>query len=220
MAFRADEAAATAFQRAKAYLIGTTVPQEDRRRCEDALLNIVDMCGPAVDGYPAWHPLVSNHDSRNPEFFPTDRCGYNGLDHTIIFAHGFVTCPYGKTEEILSSVANLSHHCADITAEELDVPFYNTGATAVLVRCHWHSALSLGHYVPKRLAVPLMLEMEVPTWRWSELAERWETMRPYLLGTPHGSRSSLFVDQDTAMAMKKIHNAMNESGMFGPLQMG
>ena len=40
-------------------------------------------------------------------------------------------------------------------------------------------------------------------------------MRPYLLGEPHGSRSSLFVTQDTALAIKKIYVAMVESGMYG-----
>ena len=39
-------------------------------------------------------------------------------------------------------------------------------------------------------------------------------------GRPHGSRSSLFVSQDTALAMKKIYIAMAESGMFGPMKMG
>jgi len=42
-------------------------------------------------------------------------------------------------------------------------------------------------------------------------------MRPYILGDPHGSRSSLFVSQDTALAMKKIYLAMIESGMYGPV---
>ncbi|EEE37095.1 hypothetical protein RKLH11_931 [Rhodobacteraceae bacterium KLH11] len=40
-----------------------------------------------------------------------------------------------------------------------------------------------------------------------------------MLGEPHGSRSSLFVDQETALAMKKAYMAMVESGMFGPLKM-
>lgn len=44
-------------------------------------------------------------------------------------------------------------------------------------------------------------------------------MRPYFLGDPHGARSSLFVTQDTAMAMKRVYTAMVESGMFGPLKM-
>ena len=63
-----------------------------------------------------------------------------------------------------------------------------------------------------------MLEQELPCWRWSERAESWAVMRPYLLGAPHGKRSSLFVDQETALAMKKAYMAMVESGMFGPLK--
>ncbi|RWB97233.1 MAG: hypothetical protein EOQ56_22830 [Mesorhizobium sp.] len=60
----------------------------------------------------------------------------------------------------------------------------------------------------------------LPVWRWSSRAENWETMRPYLLGAPRGSRSSLFVNQETALAMKKICMSMAESGMFGPHEDG
>ena len=67
-------------------------------------------------------------------------------------------------------------------------------------------------------AMPLILEQEVPCWKWSERAETWETMRPYLLGTPHGSRSSLFVDQETGQAIKKIWNSLIHTGMFGPVK--
>jgi|TARA_Y100000815_G_C13298859_1_gene483801 hypothetical protein len=41
-----------------------------------------------------------------------------------------------------------------------------------------------------------------------------------MLGAPLGSRSSPFVSQDTAFAMKKIYMATAESGMFGPMKMG
>lgn len=101
----------------------------------------------------------------------------------------------------------------------LDVPFYHDTATSILVRCKWNTPLSLGHYVPKRLAVPLMMEVELLKRQWTERAEHWDVMRRYLLGEPHGSRSSLFVDQDTAMTIKKIYVAMIESGMYGPLKM-
>jgi hypothetical protein len=63
-----------------------------------------------------------------------------------------------------------------------------------------------------------MIEKELPAWRWAERSETWETMRPYLLGQPHGSRSSLFVTQDTALAIKNVYSAMVESGMFGVLR--
>lgn len=224
MAFRADEAATNGFERARNYLIPRTFDPSHRKAAEEVLLELVDRLGPVVEGYPTWHPLVANHDGRNPETSPNDRSGYEGLDHTVYFAHGFVTCPYTgsrKSDEVIESVSKLpSHHCADITAEVLDIEFYNTGTTATLVECEWHDGLDPGHLVPKRRAVPLMLEQELPCWRWSSRAETWETMRPYLLGEPHGGRSSLFVGQETALAMKHVYMAMVQSGMFGPLKMG
>jgi hypothetical protein len=221
MAFRADEAASGGYERAHGYLVSRRVSPERRAKAESVLLDIIDQCGPVVEAYPTWHPLVSSHDVRQPETYPNERCGYTGLDHTIYFAHGFVTCPFHGCERIIESVENLSAHpSADITAEELDVEFYAEGTTPVLVRCEWSRILDIGKLVPKSLAVPLMLEQELPCWRWAERAEPWEAMRPYLLGVPHGSRSSLFVSQETALAMKNIYMAMVHSGMYGPLKMG
>ncbi len=219
MAFRADEAASSGYERVKKYLIPVTFPPQIRADSADALLDIQDELGPVVDSYPSWHPLVSRHDGRNPETYPNKRTGYRGLDHTRYFAHGFITCPYGGAENVNESAMGIHHHCATITARKLDTPFYIDGATPVLVKCEWSEPFNLWPLIPKRIAVPLMLEQELPVWRWSTRAERWDVMRPYLLGEPHGSRSSLFVDQETALAMKKAYMAMVESGMFGPLKM-
>jgi hypothetical protein len=66
--------------------------------------------------------------------------------------------------------------------------------------------------------MPLLLEKEIPCWRWAVLAETWESMRPYFLGRPHGKLSSLFVSQETGQAMKKVWNALINTGMFGPIK--
>lgn len=217
MAFRAEEAAAQGFERARNYLVDRNFSKSERDASENALAEIIEKCGPVIDAYPSWHPLVSNHDDHQPVTLPRKECGYEGLDHNVYFAHGFLTCPYHSAEKVLESVARLpSHPRCSIDAEVLDVPFYNTGTKPVLVRCEWDDLLEDGHLVPKKWAVPLMMEKELPGWRWASVAETWETMRPYILGQPHGNRSSLFVSQDTALAMKKIFVAMTETGMYGP----
>ena len=72
--------------------------------------------------------------------------------------------------------------------------------------------------IPLSIAIPLILEHEVPGWRQSSLAETWESMRELLLGRPHGARSSLFVNQETGQAIKKIWNSLIYTGMFGPIK--
>jgi hypothetical protein len=52
----------------------------------------------------------------------------------------------------------------------------------------------------------------------AQVAETWWNIRSYILGRPHGSRSSLFVNQHTGTHMRKILEAMNASGMFGPIR--
>lgn len=219
MAFRADEAAEAGLEGARRYLIPRGLAPEQRQQAERALADIVEKCGPAVDGYPSWHPLVAKSlRARDQVTTPSECCGYRGLDHTRFFAHGFITCPYGGGEEVIRSASDIV--CPKdiyITAEAIDAPFYGTGTTPILVKCEWMTELEPGLTIPKSLAVPLMLEKEVPAWRWSEVGETWENMRTYLLGSPHGARSSLFVTQDTALGMKKVYEAMVNSGMYGPV---
>ncbi|MEQ6335499.1 hypothetical protein [Sphingobium sp. MK2] len=221
MAFRADEAATRGYDEVRNYLVSRHFTTAQRTQSEKALRAIIEEVGPPVDSYPTWHPLVAQHDGRDPETHPSERTGYKGLDHTRYFAHGFITCPYVNGDEVIASAHRIK--CppgVSISAERLDAPFYIDNADPILVRCEWARDLEVNHTIPKALAVPLMLEQEVPCWHWSQRAETWETMRPYLLGQPHGSRSSLFVTQDTALAIKKIYISLVESGMFGPLKLG
>jgi hypothetical protein len=221
MAFRADEATRIGFEEVVNYFIpGPRDWDESQRvRAKEALVGVFNECGPVVAGYPSWHPLVRNHDNRKSVTAPSQQCGYQGLDHTRYFVNGFITCPYGDGQEVLDSVAALPYHrVARITAEKLDVSLYNLDATPILVKCEWEAQLSVGGMIPLSLAMPLLLEQEVPCWEWAQVAETWESMRPYFLGRPHGSRSSLFVSQETGQAMKKVWDALINTGMFGPLK--
>jgi hypothetical protein len=221
MAFRADEAARTGFENVASYLVPRPrdVDESRRARSKEALEEINFKYGPVVESYPSWHPLVANCENTFPATVPSQQCGYRGLDHTRYFAKGFITCPYGDGEEVLQSVAALlAHPIADITAERLDVKLYNPNATAILVSCNWKRPLDADGMIPISIAMPLLLEKEFPCWRRAEVAETWENMRPYFLGRPHGSRSSLFVSQETGQAMKKIWNALIFTGMFGPIK--
>lgn len=223
MAFRADEAARDGLEEAERYLIHRLRDSDaaDRARSKDKLLDIVDELGPVVDAYPSWHPLVRHHDAAQPVIVPGDGCGYRGLDHTVHFVNGFITCPYDDGQDVLDSVEELSykHPVATIRAERLDVKFYQPSTNPILVRCKWNKSIALDRTIPLSIAMPLLLETEVPCWQDSKFAETWETMRPYFLGAPRGARSSLFVSQETGQAMKKIWEAVINTGMYGPIQL-
>lgn len=221
MAFRADEAVRSGFEEAANYLIPSArfKDEGERTRSRYKLEDLVDELGPVVDSYPSWHPLVCNHDERHPMTYPSRETKYKGLDHTRCFVNGFITCPYGDGQEVIDSVEALpTHPVANITAERLDVKFYNEGCTPILVTCNWDRPLEPGRMIPLSLAVPLILEQEVPCWRWSSVGETWTTMRHYLMGSPHGSRSSLFVSQETGQGIKKVWETLIYTGMFGPIK--
>ncbi len=175
--------------------------------------------GPVVESYPSWHPLVRNYkDDRSPATTPGPDCGYEGLDHTRYFANGFITSPYTDGQKVLDSVNAFPYHpAAEITAERIDVKLYNPSCTPILIKCEWTKPLSRDGTIPLSVAMPLLLEKELPcVWR-AEVAETWESMRSYFLGHPHGSRSSLMINQETGQALKKIWAALIYTGMYGPI---
>ncbi len=220
MAFRADETKKDGYEHAMSYLVPQGLKDEERISCQDIVSDIIDKCGHVIEGYPSWHPLVSaNQDDRSPITVPEKRGGYNGLDHTIYFVNGFITCPYHDEQKVIDSVKNLPENpVASIKFERIDTELYGSGTKPVLVYCEWETPLPMDGMIPKHIAIPLMLEQEVPYWRESTRAETWETMRPYFLGRPYGSRSSLFVNQETGLVLKKVWNALIYTGMFGPIK--
>lgn len=224
MVFRANEEAARGSDRAARYLIPRDANPDARRATREYLAELVDRLGPVIESYPSWHPLVSRRaDPRIPETLPGERCGYRGLDHTVYFANGFLTCPYGDGLEVLDSVAEIpSSGVAAIEAERVErnsVVLYSSEVTPILVRCDWRRvAPSADRTIPKSLAVPLMLSHELDDWEYYEVAESWESMRPYFLGNPHGSRSSLLISQETGTAMRRAWLSLIESGALGPIR--
>ncbi|WMY75407.1 hypothetical protein RHD99_05455 [Buttiauxella selenatireducens] len=220
MAFRSYESAQENFEYALSRLLPKEGTKEVREKAKNVLMDICEKYGPVIDSYPSWHPLVTTSNKQGwPLTRPCPENGYKGLDHTVLFANAFITCPYDGGKEVIASVSNRpEHHAASITAAEIDAVLYHPLATPILVTCDWGRPLNLDKTIPKSLAVALMLEEEIPQWRDAQLAETWETMRPYFLGRPHGARSSLSVDQDTGQAMKTVWNAIINTGMYGPIK--
>jgi len=219
MAFRADEAAKNGYKRVMEYLVSRNLPSVEKKRSQNMLADIIDRYGPVVGSYPSWHPLISgDEDTRYRAMTPEPRCGYHGLDHTVYFLNGFISCPYGDGQKIMDSVEKRYYDpIATIKAERLDVQFYSSDATPIFVQCVWTEPMESNNMIPKSLAVPLMIEKELPAWRGASFAETWETMRSYILGTPYGNRSSLFVNQKTGQSLKKTYNTLIYTGMFGPI---
>jgi len=219
MAFRANEAMTEGTQDTLTYLVGRSIPKDQRENSKAALYDLIDEYGPVVKGYPCWHPLVACGNERQPWAHP-NQCGYKGLDHTVLFRDAFLTCPYSGENAVLKSVEELNKKNGRfyIEAEALDVMLYHPEAKPIIVKCEWEKALLDDGTIPKSLAFPLLLESELPAWRYSECAETWETMHSYILGSPCGKVSSLFVNQDTGNSLKKLWNTLNQSGMFGPIR--
>lgn len=178
---------------------------------------LVKELGSATSGYPDWHPILTCPPRASSEHRSSLQQieAYEGLDHTVEFVKGFVTCPYSeKDADRLVSAVNA---VPDIEARRLSEPLYSDQAYPVVVAARTIELEGDGT-IRSRDALRWFVSLSTREAANADVAETWWNIRSYILGRPHGSRSSLFVNQHTGAHMRKILEALNESGMFGPIK--
>lgn len=220
MPFRVKESQSNGFENVVNYL--TNIPQNgltelEKKEARSYLDTLTRRIGPVVRSYPVWHPLVSSMRSKTREVtYPGQECGYYGLDHVVLFAHGFITCPYTDGLDVIESVAKLTKSkVAEVRAHKIDIPLYAKGTCPILIQCHWAFNMNHDLTIPSRVAVALMLKQKLANWESSKQSFPWEQVCYSLLGSPHGQLSSLFINRDTGLKMKKVWQAINAAEVFG-----
>jgi hypothetical protein len=214
MEFRAPSVAIQQNAEALRYLTKKLTDLEAGQRLVDCLLREL---GNAVGSYPDWHPILTA-----PKQGATEHVSsleqvkvYDEADHTVKFVRGFVTCPY--SDVAAESLVNAVKQVPGLHAYRLQGPLYADGAYPVVVESS-HLELEADGTIRSRDAIALFVQQTASQARTAQVAETWWNIRSYILGAPHGSRSSLFVNQHTGVHMRKILEAMNKSGMFGPIK--
>lgn len=214
MEFRAANVSAIQNGSAQKYL---TEDITDSAAGQRQFIALVDNLGSAVDAYPEWHPILTlpNNKHSRPVYDLGDLSVYDGIDHTVRFVRGFVTCPYSM--EVADRLVGNVNQIPYLHAYRLNEPLYADNTYPVVVEAT-NVSLEADGTIASRKALLWFLEKMVKDGGEAEVAETWWTIRSNLLGSPHGARSSLFVNQHVGANMRKILDAMNNSGVFGPIR--
>ena len=214
MEFRFPKAAAEQNARALKYL---TKNLDDFDAGTEGFNKLLTDLGNVIESFPSWHPILT----APPQPFEAFVTGihaleiYKNCDHTVEFVRGFVTCPYSevKADRLVESVNSVS----GLRAYRLETPLYANNAFPVVTSAN-EVELEADGTIRSRDALAWFVQQEAKFAKDAKVAETWWNMRSYLLGQPHGSRSSICVNQHTGSHMRKILEAMNDSGMFGPIK--
>lgn len=180
------------------------------------LTGLYAVLGNAVVSYPDWHPIWTAPENATSEQVNSwaDFSVYRGMDHTQKFVRGFVTCPYSdvKADQLVAAVSQIN----GLIAYRLPGPLYADNAFPVVVLAT-EIELEADGTIRSRDALWRFVQQLTKNARSAEVAETWWNIRTSILGRPHGARSSLFVNPHTGSHMRKILDALNASGMFGPI---
>lgn len=211
MEFRCPTAAAEANAYSLSYL---TKNLTNLKEGEAEFERLLERLGNSIDGYPDWHPILTI-PPRAGDHGNTLQTLYKGLDHTIKFVRGFVTCPY--SESGADELVNTANALPGIHSYRLNVSLYADNAYPVVVEAT-QIELEADGTIRSRDALAWCVQELVKSAHHAEVAETWWNLRYCILGAPHGSRSSLLVNQYTGGHMRKILDALNNSGMYGPIK--
>ncbi|RLQ85279.1 hypothetical protein [Notoacmeibacter ruber] len=214
MEFRSPTAAFQQNAKAMTYLTKSLNNPDAGRVVVEQLIREL---GNAVDHYPDWHPILTAPPRNGAGHIGclSQLETYEELDHTTEFVRGFVTCPYsdGGADRLVAAV----NQVPGLYAHRLDQPLYAESAQPVVVVAN-AVELEADGTIRSRDALAWFAQQMAAEASSAQVAETWWNIRSNLLGGPHGSRSSLFVNQHTGSHMRKILEAMNASGMFGPVK--
>ena len=214
MEFRGPSVAAAEEAKAVRYLTKNLADHEQGKRDLEHLMKDL---GPAVESYPEWHPLLTaprkhrGGQASSRSLFPS----FPGMDHTKNFVRGFITCPY--SDAAAYKIVEDANQIDGLQAYRLDTPLYHDNAHPVVVEAH-QVILEADGTIRSRDVIRWFLETAAANAKGAEVAETWWNIRSELLGRPHGSRSSLCVNQHTGAHIREILEAMNNSGVFGPIK--
>lgn len=214
MEFRAPTVATQQNARVTEYLTKSlSDPEAGQRKVAELIADL----GNAVDTYPDWHPILTAPPRGNSDHVSSlsQLRVYNGIDHTVEFVRGFVTCPYSDKDA--DQLVKAVNEVPGLHAHRLTEPLYSDQAYPVVVQAY-SVELEADGTIRSRDALRWFVQQTVKEAENYQVAETWWNIRSYILGQPHGSRSSLFVNQHAGNHMRKILEAMNDSGMFGPIK--
>jgi hypothetical protein len=183
----------------------------------DQVYDLIDTLGNAVDQYPEWHPILVNPNDCSTGYASvlSQIDAYEGIDHTVCFVRGFITCPYSKNAAY--SLIDSVNLVKGLKAYRLEQPLYSDNAYPVVVEAT-EVKLDADGTILTRDALVWSMQQALEEVKGAERGETWWNLKTSLLGSPSSSCSSSFVSEYTGIHMKKIIEAMNYSGMYGPIK--
>ncbi|HAJ19056.1 MAG TPA: hypothetical protein DCL95_03185 [Rhodospirillaceae bacterium] len=216
MEFRANQSAARLNSQAADYF---TENLSDRVIGLELFNQVRERLGNAVESLPDWHPILTAPPERPQHHWHASNYSslpiYDLCVNTREFVRGILTCPNSEVDA--DKLVEVVNQVQGLNAERLESALYRDSAFPVLIEA-WEVELEADGTIRSRDALAWFVQATVKHAREAQVAETWWNVRQLTLGSPHGARSSLLVNDYTGRYMRKILETLNDSGIFGPIK--
>ncbi|HAE02364.1 MAG TPA: hypothetical protein DCG04_13125 [Rhodospirillaceae bacterium] len=216
MEFRANQSAARLNSQAADYF---TENLSDRVIGLELFYQVRERVGNAVESLPDWHPILTAPPERPQHHWHASNYSslpiYDLCVNTREFVRGILTCPNSEVDA--DKLVEVVNQVQGLNAERLESALYRDSAFPVLIEA-WEVELEADGTIRSRDALAWFVQATVKHAREAQVAETWWNVRQLTLGSPHGARSSLLVNDYTGRYMRKILETLNDSGIFGPIK--
>lgn len=186
----------------------------NKEAAEEQMELLFEELGNSVVEYPQWHPILTlaTPKSESASYRCTTRTTtYTGIDHTVLFSKGFVTCPYN--DATAQTIINETNKIRGLFSYKLNTPLYENCAFPVVVTCDWQ--LEEDGTLEQRKCLIAFVELMSEYAHREGVREHWDGCRDLFIGVPYSKVSSSCVSKETGMKMRKILKTLNETGMMG-----
>ena len=216
MEFRANQSAARLNSQAADYF---TENLSDRVIGLELFNQVRERLGNAVESLPDWHPILTAPPERPQHHWHASNYSslpiYDLCVNTREFVRGILTCPNSEVDA--DKLVEVVNQVQGLNAERLESALYRDSAFPVLIEA-WEVELEADGTIRSRDALAWFVQATVKHAREAQVAETWWNVRQLTLGSPHGARSSLLVNDYTGRYMRKILETLNDSGIFCPIK--
>ena len=191
-----------------------SLSNENRNIAVKNLEELIINNGGEIIKYPEWHPL---------DYIKKYLIEKEVFDHVILLKNAIIISPYTEKEKLIKIIKEINEqtYCsfANVKAEQANFNLYQDEIKPIIICCKWLDKYDEynGTEILTKHALSLIFKKELIDVNSLERTERWDMMKPIILGITE-QKNSNFVSKETKETMKSLWGKIEKYEIYGSVK--